>query len=58
MSLQSALHVGQAISAAMVSDADAEGGFHEEHLELLPGDVARIRDECGGMGDGMEEDEV
>ena len=58
MSLQSALHVGQAISAAMVSDVEAEAGFHEEHLELLQDDISRIRDEFGsGALDWEGEDE-
>ena len=49
MSMQSALGVGQAIASAIVTDVAAEGGFHEEHLELLPVDMQRIRDEMGAL---------
>ena len=35
----------------------AEAGFHEEGLELLPGEVQRIRDEMGAL-EWDEEDEA
>ena len=53
MSVQAALQVGQAVASAAVSTF--EGGFHEEHLELLPAEVELL----GGSGVDemmMEED--
>ena len=57
MSLQSALGVGQAIASAIVTDVEAAAGFHEEHLELLQSEVARIRDEVGAGAFDIDEDE-
>ena len=48
MSEQSALGVGTAISAAMVTDVEA--GFHEEHLELMPSEVDTMRERFAGLG--------
>lgn len=53
MSLESALGVGQAISSAVVTSVGR--GFHEEHLELQPEEVAEIRDEFAGAAWAVEE---
>ena len=42
MSLQAALRVGASICSAEVSTV--EGGFHEEHLELLHGEVTHAEE--------------
>ena len=42
LSSQAALRVGGSIAAAEVETV--EGGFHEEHLELLPVEMERMRD--------------
>ena len=47
MSLQAALRVGASICSAEVSTV--EGGFHEEHLELLPHETAHA-EETGMLG--------
>jgi hypothetical protein len=55
LSVQSALGVGTAISAAMVSST--EDGFHEESLEMQPSEVEEMRARAGGgMPDGDEDE--
>ena len=56
MSEQSALGVGTAISAAMVTDV--ESGFHEEHFELMPSEVGAMREQFAGLGDAELEEDV
>jgi hypothetical protein len=59
MSTQAALGVGAAIASADVTTF--EGGFQEEHLELLPDEVAdfsRRFDEVGVVWDRGEVSEV
>ena len=41
MSRQAALQAGRALASADVTSAD--GGFHEEHLELLDHEVSEVR---------------
>ena len=53
LSLESALGVGQAIVSAQVTPA-AEA-FHDENLEMLPTEVARLA-ECIGEADEEEEE--
>ena len=53
LSLESALGVGQAIASAQVTPA-AEA-FHEENLEMLPSEVARLAEV---LGEEAEEEEV
>lgn len=55
MSLESALGVGQQIMAATVTPVTDE--FHEEDLELMPGEVAMFRRGMG-MGEGVTEDDA
>ena len=52
-SLESALGVGQAIASAQVTPA-AEA-FHDENLEMLPSEVARLAEY---IGDADEEEEI
>ena len=54
MSLQAALQVGRAVTSTEVNTF--EGGFHEEHLELLPAEVACLRGD--GSVDREEEEEA
>ena len=54
MSLQAALQVGRALTSTEVNTF--EGGFHEEHLELLPTEVARLRGDGGADGEEEEEE--
>ena len=53
LSLESALGMGQAIASAQVTPA-AEA-FHDENLEMLPSEVARLA-EC--IGEAEEEEEI
>ena len=56
MSTQAAVGVGQALCSAQVNTV--EGGFHEEHLELLPSEVAQYRDwmeSTGGEDEMLDE---
>lgn len=46
MSRQAALQAGRALASADVTSAD--GGFHEEHLELLDHEVSEVRRVFGG----------
>ena len=45
MSREAALQAGRALASADVTSAD--GAFHEEHLELLPHEVAEVRRTVG-----------
>jgi hypothetical protein len=53
LSLESALGVGQAIASAQVTPA-AEA-FHDENLEMLPSEVARLADFLGEEAEEEEE---
>ena len=56
MSSQAAIAAGQQLMSAEVDTV--EGGFHEEHLELLPSEVAEMRVAIDGEADeqmGREE---
>ena len=53
LSLESALGVGQAIASAQVTPADE--AFHDESLEMLPSEVARLAE---WVGEAEDEDEV
>ena len=53
LSLESALGVGQVIASAQVTPA-AEA-FHDENLEMLPSEVARLAE---WVGEAEDEDEV
>ena len=52
MSLQSALHVGQAVTSTTVDSL--EQGFHEEHFELQPSEMALL---CGPADEGPPPEE-
>ena len=54
MSLQAALQVGRALTSTEVHTF--EGGFHKEHLELLPAEVQFLRGD--GNTDHEEEEEL
>ena len=45
--------VGQALSSVHVDSL--EGGFHEEHLELLPQELELVAGPDDGGGDGSDE---
>ena len=52
MSSQAAIAAGQQLASAEVDTV--EGGFHEEHLEMLPAEVSARRDAHGfGEADGQ-----
>ena len=52
MSLQSAIHVGESIASALISEGSP--AFHEEHLELMPEEVEGFR-RAAGAGEVDEE---
>ena len=54
LSVEAALNVGVAICSANVTNVQSEGGFHEEHLELLQPEVA----EFGRLFPADEEEEA
>ena len=56
MSRQVALGVGRALASTEVTSL--EGGFHEEHLELLPSEVELSSRFGGGDADEEEEEEL
>ena len=49
MSSQAAIAAGQQLASAEVDTV--EGGFHEEHLELLPAEVSAMRAAVDGEAD-------
>ena len=55
LSIESALGVGQAIASAQVTPA-AEA-FHDESLEMLPSEVARLAEWVGEAQDEAEGEE-